>query len=532
MSPQCSRLTRGLAAILAAASLLFSLCTAFIILAAQPEFRVQFVPDDAFYYLTLARHFAQTGQWTFDGGTSITTGFHPLHAYVLAMIQWLSAPSPETFTRASIGYSYFICFVIIACMAIRTIRTGALTPALLLALFVFSRNVSLNCVSGLEWPWVVLMATCYYLLVAGKPCARWQSGLLFATCIIGTWARSDFALLPCIMAGMWVLYWFCCDRRQPLGPVVFGACGAVAGTLLLMWHTYWISGDVVQSSARMKLLWTQRMYGPSLQPILHVYRTLFGPDSPAATLLVLCLALLVLVGGYHLIRYQSNRGPSAIEKDDSDAPLWLGSLAALVAYGCVYRMGPAGIQNWYTANLIVPTYWLLSRSAQARCAQWWRWIFRAPLVGLVLLQIAQSRHMLAIPEWPHQVSSYRAGCYLRDTVREGRVGSWNAGIIGYYQGGTVINLDGLVNNDVYDFIVKQDLAGYADTHAINYIVDYDNMFDPVFCFRGGYKDPSFRSRLTPAIVFNNNQPDLPETTLFKVARSTSVSTQDQTTSTP
>ena len=35
----------------------------------------------------------------------------------------------------------------------------------------------------------------------------------------------------------------------------------------------------------------------------------------------------------------------------------------------------------------------------------------------------------------------------------GLVGSWNAGIIGYYQGGDVINLDGLVNNEVYPYMV-------------------------------------------------------------------------------
>src|SRR5580693_5044467 len=52
------------------------------------------VPDDAFYYLDLARHFAQSGTWTFDGGLSRTTGFQPLHAYVCALVYliWPNAP--------------------------------------------------------------------------------------------------------------------------------------------------------------------------------------------------------------------------------------------------------------------------------------------------------------------------------------------------------------------------------------------------------------------------------------------------------
>jgi len=47
------------------------------------------IPDDAFYYLVLARNFAESGSWTFDH-MSTTSGFHPLHAFYLALVSAIS----------------------------------------------------------------------------------------------------------------------------------------------------------------------------------------------------------------------------------------------------------------------------------------------------------------------------------------------------------------------------------------------------------------------------------------------------------
>src|SRR5258706_14962847 len=46
------------------------------------------VPDDAFYYMQMARHRAVDGFWTFDG-TAPATGFHFLYGYLLVALNWL-----------------------------------------------------------------------------------------------------------------------------------------------------------------------------------------------------------------------------------------------------------------------------------------------------------------------------------------------------------------------------------------------------------------------------------------------------------
>ena len=47
---------------------------------APEETQVQYLPDDAFYYLVLADNRDALGSWTFDDGTTLTSGFHPLFA--------------------------------------------------------------------------------------------------------------------------------------------------------------------------------------------------------------------------------------------------------------------------------------------------------------------------------------------------------------------------------------------------------------------------------------------------------------------
>ena len=62
---------------------------------------------------------------------------------------------------------------------------------------------------------------------------------------------------------------------------------------------------------------------------------------------------------------------------------------------------------------------------------------------------------------------------IRAQLRTGaRVGSWNAGVFGYYfRNGIVVGLDGLVNNDVYPYIRDRSVSKYCNQNRIRYFVD-------------------------------------------------------------
>jgi hypothetical protein len=97
-----------------------------------------------------------------------------------------------------------------------------------------------------------------------------------------------------------------------------------------------------------------------------------------------------------------------------------------------------------------------------------------------------------------------AGLWLTRNPLDRKVGSFNSGIIGYYQGGEVVNLDGLANNDIFRYAAENQLPSYLAEKSIGYILDSADMFhDDGLRLRGGYNDPQFLSRLEPIIVFDD-----------------------------
>src|SRR5436190_16069924 len=119
----------------------------------------------------------------------------------------------------------------------------------------------------------------------------------------------------------------------------------------------------------------------------------------------------------------------------------------------------------------------------------------AAVLILFAAQAWQLTSFSRIPPWPHQQALAEAGDYLRANPPGGRVGAWNAGIVGYHEGGSVINLDGLVNNDAAAFAQAGRLASYVDATHIAFVVD-DPLMLEVDPFRlAGYDDRPFLARL-------------------------------------
>jgi hypothetical protein len=119
--------------------------------------------------------------------------------------------------------------------------------------------------------------------------------------------------------------------------------------------------------------------------------------------------------------------------------------------------------------------------------------------------------------WPHQKYMLQAGLYLNENPLDGKVGSWNAGIIGYYEGGHVVNLDGLVNNDIYPYVVNNNLPAYLSSRGIYYLMDFEEMLT-IYGYRvqGGYDDNEFIADLTPQKVFDRDQYSWNHMTLYYI----------------
>jgi len=83
------------------------------------------------------------------------------------------------------------------------------------------------------------------------------------------------------------------------------------------------------------------------------------------------------------------------------------------------------------------------------------------------------------PPWPYQDEMLKAAYKIQNKLpKQAVIGSWNAGIIGYFSDRIVVNLDGLVNSDIREIVTKHNkkLSQYIIDKDIQYISDYNLMF--------------------------------------------------------
>lgn len=73
--------------------------------------------------------------------------------------------------------------------------------------------------------------------------------------------------------------------------------------------------------------------------------------------------------------------------------------------------------------------------------------------------------------------SYRAAAWLADNVaEEAVVGSWNAGVLGYYAKQRVVNLDGLVNSyELLPYLSQGTIEEYIRQQGIEYLSDMESL---------------------------------------------------------
>ena len=474
------------------------------IIFAPESIQVQYIPDDAFYYLMLARNFTQLGIWTFDSN-SLTSGFHPLLAYLLTLINLTFQPSSSEFIRYALGLSSLITTSTLLVVWILGLRLKNTLWLLLLALMTGSINFFHHSVSIMEWSLVVMFATFYCLVFffSFGRASRVTPIFLFFLGLGGSLSRSDFGLLPLSL-------FFGSLTTKKKGLIINGLAGLVGsttGVLLIFLQNYIYTGQIIQASALMKAYWASYLGGTILGPMYLALLSIGISITLPYIILLVSLFLLMLFLRIYMGKCETNDKPSPQER-----VAFISANICLCGYILVYtRSRP--IQPWYTANLFVPVFMLLFVLAKAfnmKLTDQGRSVAKAS-VSLIAILIIGQNIFTAYPistsksPWPHQQIMRRAGLYLKQQPLKEKVASWNAGIIGYYQGGGVVNIDGLMNNDVHPYIRSNNLPTYISENRIRYLIDFANMFSKTARKAGGYDDSEFLNRLHPIRVFDEGE---------------------------
>jgi hypothetical protein len=196
-------------------------------------------------------------------------------------------------------------------------------------------------------------------------------------------------------------------------------------------------------------------------------------------------------------------------------PLLAASVLTLLGYILLYGRNSAAMLPWYIAHLVPPAAYVVGALAGALGR-------RGVLALSPLLALATVLSLLATlrPWAPHQVAMMEGGRHLRGHPELAPVGAWNGGILAYFAERPVVNLDGLVNDDVYPHVVEGRLLEYVRERKLRYIVDFEAMWtNPRYSERGGYADGRLRAVLVDLGPLTEDRPDLRwEDTLLRLYR--------------
>lgn len=446
------------------------------------------VPDDAFYYIQLALHHASGSGWTFDGQAP-ATGFHLLYAYLLSGAFQILGPIDWRSLFLAVS-----CLGALAC-AWSTWRIVRLTEAVsgtwaaIVAGSLFLAPLSIDQPNLMMESWLVILvgAEVTHLVFDHAQRSSLARNVILPLVLgmVGSLSRSDFGLMPAMLC----LGNIACGqslRSTSTRSAFLATFGAALGVGLVMLHTHAIAHSWLQASAQTKLLWAREL-GYSTHASLQFVRDYLAAPIKSGTLHLLAkagLTFLVIGVGIATVLATLQRA-QLVTKDPRETPLLVSATLTLVGYITFYRFNSEALHDWYASTYAIPLALFFGMLAgKCRPVK-----MQSVVAGLFFSYFTLATiSALTIVKWPHQASFMEAGKRIaRILNNQHRYASWNAGIIGYFSQKDLINIDGLVNDEVLPFLTQRNLPAYIQKRRIDTIVDYEVMFEQDrWLRRGGY----------------------------------------------
>jgi len=437
------------------------------------------VPDDSFYYFQIARNIVHGLGSTFDG-VNLTNGYHPLWMVLLLPIyQFFStgavldvAPIHAALALSAV-INAALGLVLIAIVSRYTSKTWI--KALALACWFFNPFNAYAMSDGLETA-LSLFFIALFFLVALRYGERSSYRRLLMVGIFGglmMLARLD-NVFYFVMFLAWLLY---SGGLASIRNILM--VGVVASIVVLPWlifnfltfGMFFTSASAAYTIVNHEIIIQDN--GASLFQQLKavVYMTDYslrqfvlpqtGAPSVFLTLFGLAIGWLVYAGG-GLRRFASRSVP----------------LELFIASGCVLvfianasiRWSP---REWYFIAfdlfLVIGVAWLVEKLRESDKLRTSVAVIIVCLVASLYYiswsKVLQDRYYTSNP-------LLDATLWMNENIPQGSVvGSFNAGIAGYFSTNRLINLDGLVNNRAYEAIRDRRVWQYITSEKIEYFFD-------------------------------------------------------------
>lgn len=463
-----------------------------LVLAWLPQDKLLYlISDDAYYYFSIARNLVSRGMLSADG-ISPTNGFHPLWLFVITPIYFFFKNSPWFAIHLVVTLSA-IFDTAAAFLIYKTLeKLGKEKIGFWAAAFYLVNPYGLeHTMNGLETAQNnFFLALLVYLSVKASP--EWlKSGWFYlgVVCGLALLSRTDnlFAVGTLFVYLLW--------RSRDFTSVskVFG----VAAALVLPWlvYNYQAFGTIVQTSGSAYPFHYHQQY-------LNEYKTYFS---------FALIPYLLKLGIYSFVWNAFHYGS------------WI--IIAILAGILIYRL-----KNWpekYQSLLwtLVGAGFFISFHTFVRWSvrPWYpQAVFVLTLPAAALTLERMNRHLVAggallalfLSIQRVNAEGFRVADrspvmldIIKNQVPAGdRVGTFNSGFVQYFTDRKVINLDGLVNNEVLSYYKRNEGLDYFRKKNIRYLVDHWTYMSGMF---GLYFGPMPESSLAivqdfPNIVYPGN----------------------------
>lgn len=443
--------------------------------------------DDAYYYFSVAQHIAAGDGPTADGIT-LTTGFHPLYAFMLAWLHRATDPTLDGFVASAVALNG-VCSLLTGLFLFLAVRRWWSTGAGALAALLWLTNPHAakilgagleGCVYGMT-----LSLLLWRLVVLLKPpeCAR-GAGRHLANCVVlGVCAglvvlsRTDGALIMPLVA--LVVLVAAPDVTRTVRLVGVGLLTVVALAVFSPWPWYaWHhTGSIVQGSAAAKMEWRQLELS-QMSALEAVGSSLATFATYVGKTFIKIPALKWILSGIPILYVLARSAQARRAERGLLHVLWI----VPAGLGLAYALLADRPRTWYYVPGLV-TLTVLSAGAASAL---WRARSRNPVQALVvrmapvlvwLVALESAAVFVQVAFFGRSKTQERAVRALAlvgdyDLGPDTRLGCWHSGIVQYYTPNlTIINLDGLANNEILPVLRgEKTMNDYWDERGIEYVL--------------------------------------------------------------
>lgn len=478
----------------------------------------RYLYDDTFYYLKVAENIFEGHGAALDG-VATTNGFHPLWMIACVFLRGVGGHGLALHWVSLLGACLHLAQVLLLYRIITRAHGAAIAHAAAL-FYMFNYRILATNLCGLETPLVAL----FVLLIFGSMTTFHASGRSLEGIRLGVFlgfavlARFDQLLLA-----LFVPAWLCVDSNLGRVEDRLKTAAVAAGTVLVVlfpWFAWSYSTsntllpnsrnalhlfafpnyDVQAPAEMMTQVGTQLSAASRILPdtmnLLGLWPIVL-PSHPTwvSGLLVVCLGALAWLVRTSPPMKSSRVGAAALLYGLLHLAYYLLFATAEVRY-----LIPFSVATILGTALIVGEWFRRSATARAKTA-----------VTVVFVVLMANNVTAGIQAWGlHQAGTrnhelladlYDAALWLSEnTPKNIVVGSWNAGILSYYSGRQVVNLDGVINDQVIGYLRRHKLEDYIEQRGIDLVVDFESQIPKFMNLFGGRDD--WPARFTPIVRLN------------------------------